>query len=227
MNRQKGVSLISLLIGLLVSMIVVLAMLMIYRNTIQAVMLASEDARSDGERVSGFLAAHLMLHDAGFGFPDGGSYGKHLLLWSGATLASGSLTGIKINSLTASGATGNAITWRWAKYIDDDDPSNDEYICEGLFAGTDRSLWRISSSSTSCDNIDATISWSASPLIEASRHSADTKGAIMITVEKAECQPFGIGTGILGDILVTLSYEIPDVGNKTISSTTCLANFSS
>lgn len=56
MNKQVGISLISLLIGLLISSVVLIGMMMVFRNTIQMVVPASEASRSDGERVSALLS---------------------------------------------------------------------------------------------------------------------------------------------------------------------------
>lgn len=208
MTKQQGVSLISLMIGLLVSMIVVLGMVTIFRNTIQAVVPASEAARSDSERISGLLSAHMMLHDAGFGI-DSASYGAHLLVWESASLADGTLNGNPIN--LGADEQGNAIAW--SKQVEGD------YLCEGLFADGKGGLLRISSESKSCDNVSSGITGTETPLILPPQHSGDAVEAITITVEEDECRPLGIGTGIDGNVTVTLMVE-----NSTITSTTCIAN---
>lgn len=219
MNRQKGISLISLMIGLLVSMIVLIGMMMVFRNTIQTVAPASEGARSDGERISGLLAAHMMLQDAGFGVMDA-SPGTHLRVLAGATRSGGSISG---GSLASSGQPGNAVIW--IKQMEDDE------LCEALFADGDGGLWRISSSNTSCSSISSGITGEAAPLILPSRHPDDEIAEITITATELttgnECRPFGIGTNILGTIAVTLTVQTPTtlaLGGD-IQSTTCMVNF--
>lgn len=66
MKKQGGFTLISLLVGLLISSFLLIGMMMVYRNTIQVVVPASESSRSDGERVSALLSTNMMLQAAGF-----------------------------------------------------------------------------------------------------------------------------------------------------------------
>lgn len=234
MSRQQGISLISLMIGLLVSMVVVIGMMMVFRNTIQTVAPTSESARSDGERASGVLAAHIMLTDAGFGIGDGVTTfpdpAVDLAVASSATL-SGTLSGTK---QTGNSRTGNAIVWR--KGVDTSSPEDgtiDVFRCEGLFADTDGGLFRLSSTAN-CASADTnwnTINWTSTPLIRDSRLRAeqgDIVRAITFTLTvNSECSPFGVGVdGILGNITVEMSYPV-NVGGaaENITSTTCLANF--
>lgn len=224
MNRQQGVSLISLMIGLLVSMIVVLGMMTVFRNTIQTVVPASEAARSDGERVSGLLAAHMMLHDAGFGIED--LTGALVVLGSNAALAGETLSGNEL-SIPTDQAKGVV----WGKGFDTDaDGEIDTFLCEGLLADGTGGLRRLSSDE-SCTNASTqwnSLDWTSTPLIRDAEKRAedDFEREITITVEKGvDCTPFGIDIDG-SDIAVTLSYPVNVGGDEQIvSSTTCLANF--
>lgn len=215
MNQQQGASLISVLVGLLISGIVIIGMLVVYRNTIHAVVPASEDARSDGERVSGILAAQMMLQDAGFGIDPAPAYGTDLRVMIGASLSNGALSG---GSLASSGQEGNAVLWR--KQIDGDD------LCEGLFADDDGGLWRITTAA-GCTAINSGISGTASPLIHQSRHPDGLVDAITFIYtglsSGASCRPFGIGTGVGGKATVMIKVE--NSTGHSIESTACLANF--
>ncbi|MFA5628502.1 MAG: hypothetical protein WC965_13670 [Thiohalomonadaceae bacterium] len=215
MHRQQGVTLISLLIGLLVSTVVLIGMLVIFRNVIQTVVPASEDARSDGERVSGVLAAQIMLQDAGFGIESAPAYGTHLRVLVGATQSNGAVNG---GIQATSDQTGNAVVWR--KRVDDNDR------CEGLFADRDGGLWHIVANST-CNSIDAGLNGTATPLIQQSRHPDGAVAPITFAYTELapskECRPFGIGTGVAGKITVTIAIE--NSTGHLIESTTCLANF--
>lgn len=212
MNKQQGISLVSLLVGLLVSMIVLVGMLMIFRNTIQAVVPASEDARSDGERVSGLLAAHIMLQDAGFG--TNGNPTDHLLVLPNATLSGSS------SATLTSGGAGGAVVWRKSVGA--------THTCEGLFAGAAGGLSRLSSDGCGSIGIDlGSITWFATPLIEPSRHPDGAVDAITFAQTIGVCRPFGIGTGITGNITVTISVKTPitNVTGHEVKSSTCLTNF--
>lgn len=209
MNRQqKGVSLISLLIGLLVSMIVIVGMLMIYRNTIHVVVPASEAARSDGERVAGLLAAHMMLVDAGFGV-ENEIYGTHLQVLNGNSPQA-------LATTVDSKASGDTVVW--IKKLGDDS------FCEGLQANKDMAgdLWRVSCNATTLTGITP-----VAPMILPSRHTGDEVSGITITASREECRPFGIGTNIVGGITLTLTLETTTTKalGKNIQSTTCLVNF--
>ncbi|AYC31433.1 hypothetical protein D3880_03075 [Pseudomonas cavernae] len=67
MKRQGGVSLISLMVGMLLSSLCVLAMLALYKNLVQTAVVATQDANQDGQLTSGLLTAQLELQSAGFG----------------------------------------------------------------------------------------------------------------------------------------------------------------
>lgn len=212
MHRQRGISLISLLIGLLVSSIVLVGMVMVFRNTIQQVVPSAESARSEGERVSALLAAHMMLQDAGFGTD--GDQDEHFTFLSAASLSG--------TTLSASGA-GTAAVWR--KTIDT------SHTCEGLYADDSGGLWRLGSTSCGSTGIDlASISWNLTPLVEESRIRPDDVGEIVRVIEMElvdeECSPFGISPDIKGDIAVRFKYPV-NVGGESqfVESTTCLINF--
>ena len=212
MHRQKGISLISLLIGLLVSSIVIVGMMMIFRNTIQTAVPSSESARSEGERISALLAAHMMLQDAGFGTD--GAQAEHLRVLSSASFSG--------TTLSASGS-GTAVVWR--KTI------STTHTCEGLYADGVGSLWRLDSDGCGSTGIDlSSISWSRTPLVGESRarESNDDDFVRLIEIEPVtgNCSPFGISSSITGGLAVRLKYSVNVGGtNQEVESTTCLANF--
>jgi hypothetical protein len=69
MNRRdhSGQTIVSLMVGLLISLIVVVSMLALYKILIDISGSASSVAARDGQVSSGFLAAESLLQDAGFG----------------------------------------------------------------------------------------------------------------------------------------------------------------
>jgi hypothetical protein len=232
MKPQTGSSLIALLVGLLISMIVVLAMMLVYRNTLQTVVVTSEGARSEGERVSGLLAAHMMLQDAGYGVSDLSINAMLVPLGGTPALNGSTLTG------TALGIPANqARALVWTKGFDlDNNGEIETFRCEGLLADANGALLRLSSAAN-CGNASTqwnVIAWTATPLILDARLGFDGEQrtltfSVNLLASGSECQPFGIGSGDIngptGSLVVTLSYPLNVTGvSQTMQSSTCLVN---
>ncbi len=66
-RRQRGQSLISMMIGLVISLITIAAMLTLYKTMVGVSNEASVAARRDGQMAAGLLAAQMELQSAGFG----------------------------------------------------------------------------------------------------------------------------------------------------------------
>lgn len=199
MNKQVGISLISLLIGLLISSLVLIGMMMVFRNTIQTVVPASEASRSDGERVSALLTTHMLLHDAGFGITDA-AYSTHLRILNG---------GNQVALGAAAGATATGDTIVWLKNI------SGSVQCEGLRATNTGSLERVS-----CDSAMGNIT-TATQLILPSQHADGVTTALTITARRGTCRPFGVGSS--GNI--TVSIAAPNSTGHTLSASNCLVNY--
>ncbi|WP_199524495.1 PilW family protein [Pseudoalteromonas sp. bablab_jr011] len=201
MRRQQGLSLISLLVGLLISSFVLSGMMMIFRNTIQVVVPSTESSRSDGERVSSLLAAHMLLQDAGFGIKEP-IYGTHIRVLNNSEL-------VPLGAPQGSTAIGDTVLWL----------SNiaDNEQCSGLWADKEGGLWRVS-----CDKNMGNIT-STSRLILPSQYSADNVDAIKFIATRASCQPFGID--VSGEIRLTV--RVQNSVLRQIESSTCLLNFAS
>ena len=67
LNQQRGISLISLMVGTVLSMLTIIAMLALYKNLVQVAVDATQDANHDGGLASALLVAQLELQGAGFG----------------------------------------------------------------------------------------------------------------------------------------------------------------
>lgn len=68
-RRQRGQSLISMLIGLAISLITIAAMLVLYKTLINVSGNASRAALRDGQVAAALLGAQMDLQSAGFGVP--------------------------------------------------------------------------------------------------------------------------------------------------------------
>ncbi len=188
-NRQLGVSLITLMIGLLVSLIGVLGSMALYRNLIDTSVKASVDASSDGQISTLLLRAQLEVSDAGFGYED--------------PIAAGDLPHV------VSDATGDAIYWRYKS------PSIGITTCKAIIQtplapANERPLLEIKllNQDVNCtDTVNLTsLNW-ADAAADANKSEilarlididTDVGGAVVsrlafnLVIE--ECMPFGLGT---------------------------------
>lgn len=64
---QRGVSLISLMVGLLLAMISILAGMLLYRNVVHTTIQTRSDAMQDGQIASAMLTLQLEIQSAGYG----------------------------------------------------------------------------------------------------------------------------------------------------------------
>ena len=79
---QAGQSLISMMVGLVISLITIAAMLTLYKVMIEVSGNASRSAMRDGQVSSAILAAQIELQQAGFGVPAGASESSVIALSS-------------------------------------------------------------------------------------------------------------------------------------------------
>lgn len=211
-RKPHGASLISLMVGIVISMLIMLAMMTLYRDTIHTAVSAGQDATSDGERASGLLAAQIQLQAAGFGLTTP-TLGTDLVVLSNASLDSSTqrLSG----TVAAVGIAGNAIVWGA--------DTGSGYQCSALYAPASGGLQRLLT--TPCVGVAQwpAATWHTSSLM------ADTRGVAIMAEQTtaAGCQPFGLAvTGGVIVTLVTVRSAVP-TGNAgvPIEATVCLANF--
>jgi|GEM_PF-2833087 len=82
--RQRGMSLISLMIGMLISMIGILAGIILYQNMVKVSLKSRVDAAQDGQLATAMLSLQLELQAAGFGIVLADNPGPHWALVGGA-----------------------------------------------------------------------------------------------------------------------------------------------
>ena len=241
-RKQLGMSLIGLMVGLLISMIVILAMLVMYRMTIRNVFDAGglvPNASQDGQLASGLLSAQAALQGAGFGIVNAKS-GEQLLVLSGATYepSSGKLTGTPVG-IGSAGATGNAVLWETNAALATE-PANRK--CSALWVDharsdkspdKERAALYLLTAKGPCDPLSSSgtsVTWSSQVLISPDVLSE----AVTLSASKADsCWPFGaVPESISGSapsggaVQVVLAYRNSSVG-ATNSQKVCLANFAS
>lgn len=121
-SAQAGVSLISMMVGLMISLLVIASMLVFYKSIIEVTNNASRSVRRDGQVSAALLSAQMDLQSAGFGVP--------------ASSAPGTL-----NANLFIGNNGKEIVWR-----NKANPTDTAFQCAGLLlvdTGTAQGLYTL------------------------------------------------------------------------------------
>ena len=217
-TRQRGTTLISLMIGLAISMIVVLATMMLFQRTSRVTGEARRDAQADAQRSAAFLAANMALQEAGYGI-NAAQTGTHLVVLRGAKLIGTALTGTPV----AVGATdGTAVVWA--------ENTTGTTRCSGLLAsnGNEPAGLRKLGPATCTDASNfAAVAWSSQAL---------SKTPVTFKWEAASCSSFGIapitpastpasGAGA-GTQQVLLTLSSANSNGVTLQASQCLTNIS-
>jgi len=214
LRRQQGISLISLMIGLLLSMLVVLAMLSVYKSTLRVTVDAGQGAQLSGQLSTGLLAAQKKLQGAGF-LIDSASYGNEIVVLSDTTLSNNRLSGTVQSSLPGSG---NAVVWR------------EQNTCYGLVF-TNQILYFLSTTNA-CSNASTaatSVAWTSTFKLVGSA-GGDNRIAIEMVATAGDCKPFGV-TDSAGALTIGLTANYLDssgsldTSRPSMPSTVCLPNF--
>ena len=219
-TRQRGTTLISLMIGLAISMIVVLATMMLFQRTSRVTGEARRDAQADAQRSAAFLAANMALQEAGYGI-NAAQTGTHLVVLTDAQLTGTALTGTP----AAADANGTAVVWK-----ENAMGGTDTTRCSGLLAsnGNEPAGLRKLGPATCTDASNfAAVEWSSQAL---------SKTPVTFKWEAASCSSFGIapitpastpasGAGA-GTQQVLLTLSSANSNGVTLQTSQCLTNIS-
>lgn len=214
-RHAQGATLVSLMVGLTLSMLVVAAMMLVMRNLAYTTGEARRDAQVDDNLVASLLSAGLTMHEAGFNIKDA-KMGNALIVADQAVLQDGTLTGT-LATATEFKYVGNLMVWM-------QDLSGTKQ-CSGLLAETTGSLLRLTPQN--CTDISqwASLNWKTSVVARPTEPKQDPSPfKLKMTVkEKANtCAPFGIAAPT-GHLLVTLSASNSNLNQ--LSASECLGNF--
>lgn len=180
---ERGMSLISLMIGILISMIGVLAGIVLYQNMVKVTIQTRTDAAQDGQLASAMLSLQLDLQTAGFGIDKVAKPGPHLVLVAGPP---------------------QTLYWRFQNDINNPDSAvcrgfriQDEVTAEGEF----RKLQLLSPATPASCTLDAVLTglgggWAVdNVLAEFRKSAAGATGFPVITLAlgMSNCFPYGLG----------------------------------
>lgn len=216
MKYQLGATLISLLIGLLIAMLCIIAVLSSYRTIVKTGVESRVAATHDAQLQTGLTTAQMFLQNAGFGLE-----GLNNLL---------SEADIQVESQSVS-----ALLWRYK--------SDDNIICQGLADiqssdGKKRKFVLLESDPTICDetsNLNA-FTWKIqSTLANLEDYSTDQSNPTQITFEKkilSSCTPFGAGgsedTATYPLITIAAQTSTQQIARlATVQASVCLLNITS
>lgn len=221
-RQQSGVTLISLMVGLTISMIVTVAMLVVFKSVILSTGSARAGASTDEQRIAALLRANISLQGAGYGMDAPESPRDVLVLNATLDKTTNRLAG----SVAANGSTGNAVVWSLRPDLVTTqcaglvyDPATDgtgglKYLpAQACVAGAAGS-WQ-------------TLAWA--PVVWAVIHKDSPAefpalSGVTWTLQQTPCKPFGI-TAAEGSLTLTLD---TDNGNgAALSDVLCLINFQS
>lgn len=215
LNRQMGVSLVSLLIGVLISVIALLGMLTLYGSTMKTTVGSTRDARTAGERSLALLMANVNLQGAGYGI-EAAKRSDDLLLLSGTKLDKGGKN-FSGGVVVSGEGEGNTLVWKTKV--------EGNTLCSGLYAPSEAEkggLYLLRP--RPCSTPSITGAWDVQPLIVDNSDAVDNSLPVVLSlIEHA-----GVGCsimGITGSGKISIRLSMKDRNANQLDSTTCLANF--
>jgi hypothetical protein len=217
-RRQSGESLVSLMVGLLVSMLVALAMVSMFKVSNRFTSQAGQDAAADAQVTSALLRAGIATQDAGFGLADA-AFGVQLKVLADAALAGSTLSG----SAVANGSSGNAVLWAMQTGAN---PQCAGLLYQDASNGTG-GLYYLGPVACSSGNVSgwSALAWTSTPWVErpASQASAAyNQTKISFSAVSSACKPFGL-TANSGKLLITIAST--NRSGAAITEQQCLFNF--
>lgn len=219
---QQGYSLISMMIGLLVTSISMLAMMALYKSAVFHIYNPDSGSQISAIRnqqnLSGLLTMQSLLQGAGFGIADAAS-NTHFILVDGATLSTTTGNSLLTSpgsmvTISYSTKTGNAIFWEENNGLSN---VTTDYICRGLLSDKDNFALYALSSTSSCDTVVsswANQTWNISRIIK-----PDVLNGAIVFIAKlnsGKCSPYGseMDASVLASNVSTLAGIESSAANK-------------
>ncbi|WP_313517379.1 PilW family protein [Pseudomonas sp.] len=210
MRRQRGMTLISMMVGLVISMFSIVAMLSLYRSLVHSAVVATRDANLDGQIAAGLLSAQLEIQSAGFGIESAGN--------ADLTLATTNLD-----------SSTHALLWRLV--------DTSSYRCRGLLersvndSATGQSMRVLSLlQADSCDASGSLSGKSWAVVGDLAEFRGQNAAQVTFEIDSSDCWPFGVGdsTTTSSHALVRLSApsssQLAGAAADPISYSICLPN---
>ncbi len=220
-RRQSGESLMSLMIGLLVSIAVALAMLSMFKVSTRYSGQAGQDAAADAQLIAAMLRAGVSVQDAGYGITSP-SLGTQLIVLSGAALSGTTLSGTRVSA----GSSGNAVLWA----TNTAGTSGSEKCAGLLFVDSSAGsggLYYLGPVACSGGSLSAwaSLGWSSTRWADRPANqdaAAYDQTVISFSVASTSCKPFGV-TNSSGAVVLTIAST--NRSGAALQDKQCLFNF--
>ena len=213
MHLCRGFSLISMLVGLALSMIAMMTLMAGYRQVVLNAQTQVRSGQSRAEVASTLLTTAQLVQQAGWGVaptatPPGGTANTDIVLLSAAAVGGGSMSGTAV-SITSTTAAGNALVW--------DTAIAGTTQCHALVAGAG-GVGRYGP--VNCTNASgwASLAWGDGVTLIQGQSLASTP---QFRTQIVSCWPFGTGPG--GPQVAT---RVDLVGFGSSTPSLCLPNIS-
>lgn len=203
MNKQKGTTLISLLIGLLIAMLCIIAVLSLYRMVVRTGVDSRKAATHDTQMLHALTTTQMLVQNAGFGLDP--------------TIAHAIIADISIAQTNV-----HALLWRDAEY------ENGSATCHGIAdisSSNSRQLALLKSTNCPSTGSLSTLTWTQDHILaQLADISSDSSNPVQITfsISNIACTPYGAGNINTSHPTVTISATTSTKQN--INMTTCLLN---
>ncbi|MFY7863967.1 PilW family protein [Roseateles sp.] len=228
---QRGLSLVGLMVGMVISLVAVLGALALYRSSSQTLFGDGGlvlSAKQDAQLASGLLSAQIALQEAGYGITTP-SPTTHFVLLSNALFDVNTLklSGSKL-SLGSTATQGNAVLWAANRGLSN---YTTDYRCAGLLVDSSSRAFYLLQSTGACSTIStqwSAITWQRSTLVA---HDLLTQAIGLSARVSSNCWPLGTVPQTIskiqaqaGDLQVRLSYGGSVAGSDNTYSS-CLVNY--
>lgn len=243
-GAQRGFTLISLMVGTVVSMVGILALMFLYKDMVQTSVTALSNAKQDGQIASAQLTMQKELQTAGFGVVGAKASTdtpRAIVLLKGTVLTSNTLPGSPVTipvvplGTTTGDAEGNALIWSYHE------TTTGAVKCAGLLVQQDSltepfRLYRLQSTANCTEDLNTTsasVTWTRTLLINEGQTVPGTGEAKPwpFAARRTTCWPFGkrSDSSPLSYPQITIRTRASSVdssGEPLITNTTvCLPNF--
>lgn len=199
-HRQQGSTLISILIGMLISLLCIGGSLTLYKNLVRVASETQVDSIHDGQIALSMLTARMELQNAGFGIAAAGA--NHII--------------------TQTTSTSVALYWRYK--------INNQYFCKGIrdiAVDSNREIQFIDASTSACNETVALNSLSYTNTQTLGEFRNYTAAVVSFSVSTQSCWPYGVGkVAQHSQVVITANSAAKQFNTNLVSPsfTFCLPN---
>lgn len=199
-TKQLGSTLVSLMIGLLISMLCLIALLTLFRAVMTTSVDSRQSAQQDTQLLNGLTIAQMLVQNAGFGF----SAGANIVVPQNQLSLDSNIT---VNSQKAA-------LWRYYSSIN----NTSTLTCQGIASVVNNNQNKlVLLKATACAQTVAlnNLSWSVDRVLA----TLPTTSTILFNLSTENCTPYGMGTAAVHPKLTITA--------NTSSFPICLSNITS